>query len=356
MSEKQLDLYPYTFFSCVSWYDFFSLVVALKDVTPKTRLIIGGPGVGNIEHIADKIYAAVFGRCDYDPQEIIDGIKRDNIAYGMPDYVSIGQPELLHFKKTEGQEKSFGCIKKCFFCEYGWRYKCLSSIDTDKYQSGPPLEDFIKHADFKSKRRVVTGLDGLTEHERKCVNKPLSHQEFIDTLIRTDEAGAHVVLKLYSVVGLPCGKGDDFAEVKDAIRQAGEKKKHSLTVIFCTSHFVPMPCTPMEQERVVVNACPKIAPEQYGKIKLMTYLQGTGAASAALETALYRATGEEINIFRQSIASDRFMKLQGRDKVLAIKQLLSGILGERGEPMPWLARTFKLAKHKERYYNLKRGA
>jgi hypothetical protein len=356
VSEKQLDTYPYTFFSCVSWYDFFSLVVALKDKTPKTRLIIGGPGVGNIEHISDKVYAAVFGRCDYDPQEIIDGARRDNIAYGLHDSViGIGQPEKLHVKEKEGQEKSFGCIKKCFFCEYGWRYKCLSTSDTNKYQSGPPLEDFIKHADFKSKRRVVTGLDGLTAHERNCVNKKLSHQEFADTLIRTDEAGGHVVLKLYSVVGLPCGRRDDFAEIRDAIDQAGAVKKQTLTVIFYTSHFVPMPCTPMEQERLIISSCPKIAPEQHGKIKLMTYLQGTGPASAALETALYRATGKEIGIFRQSIATDKFMKLDSRSRILAIKQLLPGILDEHDIPMPWLKRTFKLEKHKERYYNLKRG-
>jgi len=356
VSENQLNLYPYTFFSCVSWYDFFSLVVALKDLKPKTRLIIGGPGVGNVEHVADKIYAAVFGRCDYDPQEIIDGAKRDNIVYGMPTVVSIGQPQILHDKCIEGQEKSFGCIKKCFFCEYGWRYKSLTRKDADKYHSGPSIEDFIKHADFKKKRRVVTGLDGLTEHERVCVNKKLSHQEFIDTLMRTDEAEGHVVLKLYSVVGLPCGKVDDFAEVRDAISEAGSRKKQSLTVIFYTSHFVPMPCTPMEQERVTMNTCPKISPEQHGKIKLMTYLQGTGAASAALETALYRATGNEIEIFKDYIAQERFLKMQGRDRILAIKQLLPGILDERPEPMSWLTRTFKLAKHKERYYNLKRGA
>lgn len=354
ISQKQINDYEYVFMSCVSWYDFYSFLAATKHVDIKSKLIIGGPGVLNVELLKGKCYAAVIGRCDFNPLEIIDGCNRSNVVYpdrwsGEP--VSIGQPEKLH----EG-EMSVGCNKKCYFCEYGWRYNLYPKCD-GKYRSGPEIEDFIRNADFSKKRRIITGLDGLTEKERHCVNKSLTHDELISCLERTDDAKDHVVLKLYSVTGFPILKNNnnDYQELINAVGKAGKTKKYTTTVILYTSHFVPMPNTPMESEPINFCKTQKIAPEQHGKIKLMTYLQGTGAGSAMTECVLYRCNEKEKPIFEKIILHDKFYGLAPKEKKLVIEKYLPGIIEQR-EVAPWLIRSKGLQSAKKECYKRKSNA
>jgi hypothetical protein len=346
VSPKTINDYEYTFYSCVSWMDFYNLLFALKHIEVKTKLVIGGPGVLNAEHVKGKIFAAIIGRCDFDPQEIIDGTPKKNVIYldkWQGEQVEIGQPAILSATET-----SCGCIKKCAFCEYGWRYKFLGK--GKEYQSGPWIEDFIKTADFTKKRRIITGLDGLTAKERYCVNKSLTQEEFVETLLRSDEARDHVVLKLYSIVGFPFGDShNQYDELRETISLAAARKKETLTVILYLSHFCPMPNTPMENERVSIKHYDRIAPEQHGKIKLMTYLQMTSYASAALECAMYRAQGEEVEAFRKSCLHDRFLSLGGLERIRIIDKYLPGIYSERENILPWLKRTNGLQKAKAAY-------
>src|SRR5690606_26322565 len=139
---------------------------------------IGGGGVINLDLLKDFVFCAVVGRCDFPISELIEGCKRAGVIYfdkWQGEQVNISHPETLY----EPHEKTAGCQRKCFYCEYGWKYKFLGV--GDKYNSGLAHEDFLPHLEIKEGvGRYASGLDGLTEKERFCVNKKITNAQFIE--------------------------------------------------------------------------------------------------------------------------------------------------------------------------------
>ncbi len=277
--------------SLVSWYDVFNLIRALKGKKPRARLIIGGPGVLNPWIFDDLIYAAVIGRGEGVINRVIDGdTSVENAYYYEHPYreITIGQPT-VQIDGGHEKECACGCPKKCFFCEYGWKYRYKDwSGQYSEYANG---ETFFRDIDF-SRGRVTAGLDGITERERYVVNKKLTSQEIIDTLSR-HTIRDNMVLKLFCVTAYPFTDGYNFDEWEDTLAKASKVVKKPITIMLSLSHFCPMPFTPMEEERVLFFDRIQQSPKKIGLIKWATYLQGTTVSSAAYESMLYRGKQDD---------------------------------------------------------------
>jgi len=273
--------------SVVSWYDIYNLIRAIGTTKPHARLVVGGPGMLNPWPLQDVIWAAVIGRGEGLINRVMDhDLSVCNAWYSdIPDrIITIGQAtdQICSVRETEA---SIGCPKKCFFCEYGWKYNYKNwSGQYSEYANG---ETFFRDIDF-GKGSATAGLDGITENERYVVNKALSSQEIVNTLAR------HTIrdnfrLKLFCVTSYPFTSGYNFDEWESVLDQAARVVKKPITIMLSLSHFCPMPFTPMEEERVLFFDRIQQAPKMAGKIKWMTYLQGTTVASAAYESMIFRA-------------------------------------------------------------------
>jgi len=285
----------YVLASLVSWYDVYNLIVTLGGARPPYKLVIGGPGVINVWPLAPLIWAACVGRAEGLIERIIAHDQTIPNVWYRDDPVgkmySIGQATRRIGDGRE-YEGAIGCPRKCYFCEYGWKYQYQSF--SGQYEEYRNNESFFSDVDFKSRGSATAGIDGLTERERYIVNKPLSTDAIIEKL------GEHRFrdnyrLKLFVVTAYPFTDGYDFDEWAATIERAAKIVKNKITIMLSLSHFCPMPFTPMEEERVLMVERKQRAPTQVGKIKWMTYLQGTTYSSAAYESLLYRGrSGDDV--------------------------------------------------------------
>jgi len=327
--------------SLVSWYDVYNLVCALDGKKPMAKLIIGGPGVLNPWVLQDIVYAAIIGRGEGTINRVIDGDKTVANAYYFDDpgrLITIGQPTV---QIDGGYEKecACGCPKKCFFCEYGWKYRYKNwSGQYSEYANG---ETFFRDIDF-TRGRVTAGLDGITERERYVVNKKMTSQEIIDTLSR-HTIRDNMVLKLFCVTAYPFTDGYNFDEWEDTITRASIVVKKPITIMLSLSHFCPMPFTPMEEERVLFFDRLQQAPKKIGKIKWATYLQGTTVSSAAYESMIYRGRQED-----DVIAFILANKPSG-DTAEKIRTVFPHIVNGGYIPVPLIERPFNVESGKKIY-------
>jgi len=327
--------------SLLSWYDVYNLIRALKGRKPKAKLIIGGPGVLNPWIFQDLIYAAVIGRGEGIINRVIDGDKTvPNVYYSDEPgrMITIGQPTIQIDGGSE-REFSCGCPKKCFFCEYGWKYKYVNW--EGQYREYANGETFFKDIDF-SRGRITAGLDGLTEYERYIVNKELSSEEIIDTLAK-HTIRDNAVLKLYCITAYPFTDGYDFVEWEDTLARASKVVRKPITIMLSLSHFCPMPFTPMEDERVTFHERILQAPKRIGLIKWGTYLQGTTVASAAYEAMIYRARPDD-NIIRFILENK-----PGKDTAVRIHEVFPHVIDGGYVPLPLIRRQFNTEVGKRLY-------
>ena len=327
--------------SLVSWYDVYNLIRALKGKKPVAKLIIGGPGVLNPWILHDLIYAAVIGRGEGIINRVIDGDKTVSNAYFFDSPyrpLTIGQPT-VQIDGGHEKECACGCPKKCFFCEYGWKYKYTDwSGQYSEYANG---ETFFRDIDF-SKGRVTAGLDGITERERYVVNKKMTSQEIIDTLAR-HTIRDNMVLKLFCVTAYPFTDGYNFDEWEDTIARASLEVKKPITIMLSLSHFCPMPFTPMEEERVLFFDRLQQAPKKIGCIKWATYLQGTTVASAAYESMLYRG------LISDDVIGFVLNNKPSRDTAEKICCVFPHVINGGYVPIPLIERPFNVENGKKEY-------
>jgi hypothetical protein len=301
---QNMNKYDYALFSLTSYYDAFSLYAALRQYQVKTKIIIGGAAVLNIYPFIEKIYAACFGRCDTQINDILNGAPLDNVycrEYGVTLY-DIGQATCRIGDHRE-HESSVGCRKKCFFCEYGFRYKFVDH--TGQYQGYSNNETFFEDIDFKSKAQSTAGLDGLTEKERYIVNKPLSNEAIV-TKLNTHVHRNIFRLKLYTIAAYPFTEGYDYQELIDTIAKA---RTNPLTIMIGLSHFVPMPLTPMEEEKVLVCELKRLNPVQVNNIRMMTYYQSTSYKKAIINALFNRMRADDAETLKGifTIKVDKFI-------------------------------------------------
>lgn len=327
--------------SLVSWYDVYNLVHALGGKKPRAKLIVGGPGMLNPWILHDLIYAAVIGRGEGVINRVIEGDKTVSNAcyYDEPSrQLTIGQPT-VQIDGGHEKECACGCPKKCFFCEYGWKYKYKDwSGQYSEYANG---ETFFRDIDW-TKGSATAGLDGTTEKERWVVNKPLKSDEIVETFSK------HVYrdnfrLKLFCVTAYPFTNGYDFKEWEFVIEMASKVVKKPITIMLSLSHFCPMPFTPMEEEKVLFFDRLQQAPRQTGKIKWATYLQGTTVASAAYEAMIYRGLAND------DIISFIMKNKPSGDTAILISETFPHIVNGGYIPIPLIERPFNVEKMKMEY-------
>jgi len=327
--------------SLVSWYDVYNIIRALGGKKPRAKLIVGGPGVLNPWILHDLIYAAVIGRGEGIINRVIDGDKTVSNAYfyNSPDRrLIIGQPTV---QIDGGYEKecACGCPKKCFFCEYGWKYRYTDwSGQYSEYANG---ETFFRDIDF-SRGRVTAGLDGITEHERYVVNKKLSPQEIVDTLAK-HTIRDNMVLKLFCVTAYPFTDGYNFDEWEYTIAMASKVVKNPITIMLSLSHFCPMPFTPMEEERVLFFDRLQQAPKTIGKIKWATYLQGTTVSSAAYESMIYRGNEDD------DIIGFILRNTPSGETARKIRESFPHVINGGYVPVPLIERPYNVENGKKEY-------
>lgn len=353
VSPSTMNRYGLCFASVVSAAGYIDLLRVLPSPSPKTRLFVGGAGMLNVEPLRGIAYCAVIGRWDKPMTELIDGTEDSNVIYferWNGEKKGIGQPKQLY---PEAKEQMVGCPRKCAFCYEGWRYhgSLLSKAPKGHYAGGLSYEDFLPRLEFSPQRgRYSAGLDGFTEKERWVVDKACSNEKLRGILEKTDVAGRHVVLKLYNIHAYPFTTSDKDGELLKVLSEAGRRKSETLTIVMSCTHFVPVPCTPMENEPVKIRGRYQVAPRQFGRIKFLTYIQSIGYGSAILQTALYRAQGEEAEVFRRMLRSPQLWALNKGSLRRAFDKYLPGIYDYKEDILPWLQRPWGMEKAKKEYY------
>jgi len=335
---ENINKYDFALISLVSYYDYFNLYSMLINFDVRTNIIIGGPAVLNIYPFIDKIYAACFGRCDTQINDILNGIPCENVysaEFGINRY-KIGQATCRIGDYRE-HENAVGCRKKCFFCEYGFKYEYVDFAG--QYGEYANNETFFKDIDFINHGHNTAGLDGLTEKERYVVNKPLSNDAIIEKL-NTHTKRDNFRLKLFAVTAFPFTDNYYYDELIETVSKA---KTKPITIMLGLSHFCPMPLTPMEEEKVLIVDLKRLAPIKVNNIKMMTYLQSTSYKKAVLNSLFNRMRIDDIDTLKQifTLNIDKFIP-KIMDKMPHIVQ--GGYI-----PIDYIERPFKIDGLKKLY-------
>jgi len=186
------------------------------------------------------------------------------------------------------------------------------------YRSGfNDCENTIGELDWETKGGgyLVTAIDGLTEKSRQIVNRGnITNKKIEETLQRFFDSSVEVRnLKLYCVVCYPFENELKMDELISICKKADRKSgKHTTIFLQCT-HFVPMPLTPMEPERVnVINARRKLRGQYDGdSIRLLLIAQQITSPTSALEqTFVNRYRGETDSQYFNILLSGQYQKLK----------------------------------------------
>ncbi len=237
--------------SLMGYHDVFNL---LKFVPAKLPVptIVGGPACWNIrpfKHVIDK---AVFGRSEGIINSVLNGKPSVHVWSQERDPDLQLQYQVRGPVYAVGDEKSAGCSKRCYFCRYGWT--CRPSLNFKGYTGHAPfnelfLADINWHA--KKNKRIVTGLDGLSEETRFRVNKRITDEQFICKIKEFYTAGpGNYQVKLYIIIGYPWETVESvLRDVKHIIRMLTKidfPSASRLQIYLHFNHFVPSSLTPME--------------------------------------------------------------------------------------------------------------
>jgi len=254
VSAKDIKNCDYVLVSLTSFYDVYNLVNELyKTDRGKCKIVVGGAGVTNIRVYKDLIDFACFGRGEGIINDLLNGKIPKNVWSKEVDPDLLGEYEIGKLKCFIGDEKSVGCKKKCFFCQYSWKNYFVSRKKSKAYTSGyGEYEDFFLSSDWRKAGRghVVTAMDGVTEQSRFLVNKGMTNEEVIEHMMKFYELPAekYYRLKIYQIIGYPWEDKETvkLQELKYILRKADKPSKtHKLYIYFHFTHFTPMQLTPM---------------------------------------------------------------------------------------------------------------
>lgn len=306
-STQTIKNFDYVLISLTSFYDVLNLMANVPKNRGKTKIIVGGAGVNNIEPILDYIDVANFGRCDLGKiNQIIEGEKLSSVWYKSKDqyFKEIYEVDLSNKEGLGDKEHGLGCRKKCSFCFHSWWNNFLTSKNS--YDSlnfyGGGSEDFITQADF-SKHLIVTGLDGMTEQTRFKVNKKIKRNDIKKALLSLndfDKNEKKTVMKLYSVIGFPWETETEISkcDLIPTCEEIDAQMKNKLIIKFQLSHFIPRQKTPLWAAKFNWNNYRKQADLKRNlfigdNIQLYSGLYNSSPIAAAEETVWQRCAYED---------------------------------------------------------------
>lgn len=374
-SNININNYDFILYSITSWYDYLNLINILKDIEIKTKIIIGGAGFLNVYPLYDYIWAGVFGRGEGIINKIFNKEKLDNVWYKEDDlllenkykigklkeFINIEPAKYLKDKNKGNNygslnEVSFGCKKRCFFCQYSWKHDYTSK--NNQYTSGYAInEDFFLNLDWSVECRYkVSAFDGMSEKTRFIINKPLKDKDIINkfkerNLIKNNKS---IQLKLYNIYGYPFEKTNDlYLEFDNLIREVDNILEEKICILLNNTHFVPMPMTPMEGESVNLDNLKEINYSFEGKnIKVIKPNTGTSYISSAEQTVINRCNITNYKNIKILLMS-KYQSLYPFEKIKVIKKYFGNILEKQKDGNIIKYIDYNIDKYKQEYYKRK---
>lgn len=253
------------------WWPFIQ--ERLKWQRGKYKVIVGGAGVLHVTPFIRFADYFCLGRGECSVVDLVKALDGANVTLddSIIEAETFSDDRIYHIKQTTScyphnvaidekhdfLENAIGCPHKCFFCGYTWHRKFLSEKNYYAHGTGlfnmedreRAMLDLMHNGtviDFSHLRS--TAIDGCSERLRRMANKPISHQTFILFLrqMLASEAKPHQI-KLFNIVGFPTETQEDYDELADALQQADADSASGKqwSVVISSTHFRPMPATPM---------------------------------------------------------------------------------------------------------------
>lgn len=242
--------------------------------------------------------------------------------------------------------------RSAFFCQYSWKNK-FSQKSSDGYTSGiQDRETLFQDMDYEVYKNgyLVTAIDGSTESCRMVINKPISNKLICSKLNEFYESSKEYAgLKLYCILGYPFETDfnpGEFLSVVDSINKPSDK---ILNIFMNSTHFVPMPFTPMEREAVnFINFREKIKQYDFKKwhrdtIKVYwNWTTVTTPISAAEQTICNRGAASDQALVKKILLSSKYKSGNYRQKTRVIHKYFGHLIGKQESVLDYIERPYNV--------------
>lgn len=345
VSSANFNNVDFVLVSITSFYDIFNIRNDLKNKNKKAKFIFGGAGISNLESLYDIADVIVLGRAEGLINKILNYEPIPNVYYKIYDYnlenkYIIGQANYL-IKYNDFQEKTIGCPDKCKFCQFSWKFNLYPQI-IDNYNSGyNNREDTINNLDFslcnrRTAPRLNSAIDGFTEYTRKKIGKKILNSDITKKLREIyDLQNPYFALKLYAIVGFSWENSIEIEEFYNAVQAADKVSDKKLNIFLISTHFVPMPFTPMECEPVnLYDFRSDVEKNNYTRLGksiniYYPYSQITSPLTAIEQTIVNRIKKEELEKFDKILLTSKYKTLNNNLKVKVIDKYFEGIYDKK---------------------------
>lgn len=369
VSSASVNTVDYLLVPLISYYDVYNLLNEFAGRRIKPRVIVGGPGLINVELLADIADVAILGRGEGMIMHVLDDdLRFDGVYYKdvnhdlhaplsvrpLSTYIEIDDNTLGRYT-----EVSIGCQRKCYFCEYSWKNKYQNQ--TGVYHSGLiDRETRLEELDWREYKNkdLVTAIDGIDEQTRRCVNKDISC-ETIKAKINEiyEQKRDYLSLKLYCLLGYPFEREFVPQETLEAITSCSRAGSGiRLNIVVVSPHFMPMPYTPMECEPVnQINFRDKIdkfdfKPWQTGNVKVFWPARLASSPVNAMEaTVVNRAGRGDAALIARVLCSAKYRSMDFEHKRFVLNKFFGQYLGRVESVCPYITRTYKTDGAKRLY-------
>lgn len=375
VSKDTINTVDFVLVSLSSYYDVQNLINELLGTVVTSTVIVGGAGcnnVGLLRAVADYI---IVGRGEGIVPRLLDGeyVKGVYSRKHDPDMTNpIKVFPLGKFIKIDDNllgtycERSIGCPRKCYFCEYSWKHKWRAR--DEGYASGLlNRETLLRDVDWSQYKNkdFVTAIDGATEKTREIVNKPISNKAITEKMLEIyDNPHDYVSLKLYCLLGYPFETHFEPEEAVESILAARRDcASNRLNVLIVSPHFIPMPFTPMECEPVNWhNFREDIRTydwDRFGRGNVNVYWNWSLASSpvgAAEATILNRADAGHAGAIKRILCSSRYKNLSALEKRKVCEKYFGDLLRRVDSVLPYIQRNNPTELAKAEYYRRRETA
>lgn len=341
VSHKTINEVDFVLLPIISYRDVYNFLWETKNITIKSRVIAGGPGLTNPFPLFPKVWACVLNRAENLIQQIFNQERLPNVIYrDNIEKIRVGQlSEFIQFTGersgempkhlSEYKERHIGCVKKCYFCQYTWKNIFKKSKSHKGYRSGfNDCENTIAELDWRVKGGgyLVTAIDGLMEQSRKIVNRGNITNAAIEKTLKAffETEIERRNLKLYCVIAYPFEKILSMQEIIDICKRVDRKSKKHMTIFLQCTHFVPMPLTPMESESVNwLDGRQRLRGRYDGhSIRLILLQHQITSPVSALEQTFINRYRMGDNKYMDILISRRYNKLRGWEKKRVFREII----------------------------------
>lgn len=375
VSKDTVNSVDFVLVSLSSYYDVQNLINELLGRTITATVIVGGAGCNNVGLLRAVADYVIVGRGEGIIPRLLNGecvpgvySKRDDPDISRPikifplsKYIEIADDFLGQYC-----ERSIGCPRKCYFCEYSWKHKWQAR--DDGYASGllnrETLLQDVDWAQYKNKD-FVTAIDGATERTRKVINKPITNRMITEKMLEIYDAPRdYVSLKLYCLLGYPFETKFEPEEAIEAIISARrEGNPHRCNVLMVSPHFIPMPFTPMECESINWHNFREDIRgydwEKFGRGNVNVYWNWSLASApvgAAEATILNRADEKHAGAIKSILCSSKYKNLSALAKRMVCEKYFGDLLGRVASVLPYIERNNATEAAKALYEKRKEAA